>query len=151
MHGRRAGACASRRHRQPPPDGVWGTPPDIVRTLPGYDPDVAKSCAGTREIMQKLGYGPDKRLAVTVSTRNIPFFRNAAVILIDQFKEIFIDGQIEPIEAANWYPKLRRKDHTLAFTVSEGRSTIPTKNYTKFMPAVGNAIIADTAIRRSTR
>src|SRR6202048_3709990 len=72
----------------PPPEGVWGMPPDMLKTLPGYDPDVPKNRAEARKIMEKLGYGPDKRLAVTVSTRNIPPFRDPAVILIDQLKEL---------------------------------------------------------------
>src|SRR4051812_21770250 len=28
---------------QPPPNGVWGMPADMLRTLPGYDPDIAKN------------------------------------------------------------------------------------------------------------
>jgi len=28
---------------QPPPEGVWGMPPEMLRTLPGYDPNVAKN------------------------------------------------------------------------------------------------------------
>src|SRR5947209_6632939 len=51
---------------QPPPDGVWGLPAEKLVELPGYDPDVAKNRAEARAIMEKLGYGPDKRLAVTV-------------------------------------------------------------------------------------
>src|SRR5262249_35790542 len=49
--------------------------------IPGYDPDVQKNRAEAREIMKKLGYGPDKRLEVKVSTRNVPSFRDPAVIL----------------------------------------------------------------------
>ena len=49
---------------QPPPQGVWGMPAEMLRTLPGYDPDVAKNRAKARELMQKAGYGPDKRLAI---------------------------------------------------------------------------------------
>jgi peptide/nickel transport system substrate-binding protein len=30
----------------PPPAGVWGMPPDILATIPGYGPDVAKNRAG---------------------------------------------------------------------------------------------------------
>jgi peptide/nickel transport system substrate-binding protein len=56
---------------QPPPEGVWGMPRDMLRILPGYDPDVAKNRAQARGIMEKLGYGPDNRLAVKVSARNI--------------------------------------------------------------------------------
>ena len=46
---------------QPLPEGVWGMPPDVQRTLPGYDPDVQKNRSEARAIMQKLGYGPDNR------------------------------------------------------------------------------------------
>ena len=76
----------------PPPEGLWGMPPEMLATLPGYDPDIAKNRAEARKIMEKLGYGPDKRLAVTLSSRNIPAYRDPAVILIDQVKEIYIDA-----------------------------------------------------------
>src|SRR6516162_10967168 len=48
---------------QPPPNGVWGMPAEMLRTLPGYDPDIGKNREQARQIMRKLGYGPDKRLA----------------------------------------------------------------------------------------
>src|SRR5215831_3930548 len=86
----------------PPPEGVWGMPPEMLKTLPGYDPDVPRNRVEARKIMEKLGYGPDKHLAVTVSTRNIPPYRDPAVILIDQLKEVYIDGQLEPIDTAQW-------------------------------------------------
>src|SRR5215204_5590289 len=44
----------------PPPAGTWGMPPEVLHTLPGYGPDVQKNRAEAREIMKKLGYGPDK-------------------------------------------------------------------------------------------
>ena len=40
--------------------------------FPGYGPDIAKNRAEARKIMEKLGYGPDKRLAVTVATATSP-------------------------------------------------------------------------------
>jgi peptide/nickel transport system substrate-binding protein len=49
---------------QPPPGGLWGMPPEVLQTLPGYDPDVRKNRADARQIMQKLGYGPDNRLKI---------------------------------------------------------------------------------------
>jgi peptide/nickel transport system substrate-binding protein len=27
----------------PPPEAVWGMPPDMLKMLPGYDPDVQKN------------------------------------------------------------------------------------------------------------
>jgi peptide/nickel transport system substrate-binding protein len=56
-----------------------------------FNPDIAKNRTAARKILEGLGYGPDKRLAVTMSTRNVPGYRDAAVILIDQLKEIYID------------------------------------------------------------
>src|ERR1700730_972374 len=104
---------------QPLPNGVWGMSADMLATLPGYDPDVAKNRAQAKQIMQGLGYGPDKRLAVTVTTRNVAAYRDPAVILIDQLKEIYIDGTLNPIDPPQWYPTVMRKDYTLAFTVTE--------------------------------
>jgi peptide/nickel transport system substrate-binding protein len=69
--------------------------------------------------MEKLGYGPNKRLAVTVSTRNTAGYLDPAVIAIDQMKEIYIDGTLEPIETANWFPKVIRKDYTVGANISE--------------------------------
>src|SRR5436305_167108 len=98
----------------PPPEGLWGMPPELLQTIPGYGPDVAKNRTDAREIMKNLGYGPDKRLELTISTRNVPSFRDPAVILIDQLKEIYVDGVLDTIETANWHSKVTRKDYIVA-------------------------------------
>jgi peptide/nickel transport system substrate-binding protein len=46
----------------PPPGGLWGLPPEILLTPPGYGPDVAANSAEARQLMEKHGYGPDHRL-----------------------------------------------------------------------------------------
>src|SRR5438477_2166453 len=104
---------------QPPPDGLWGMPAEMLQKLPGYDPDVAKSRAEARKLMEKLGYGPNNRLAVTVSTRNIAPYRDPAVILIDHLREIYIDGVLDPIDTTQWYPTLTRKDYKVGLNVIE--------------------------------
>ena len=102
----------------PPPEGIWGIPIEQLRPLPGYGLAVAKSREEAREIMRRLGYGPETPLRVTVSVRNIPAYRDPAAILIDQLKSIGIDGELETVETANWIPKLMRKDFTLAISLS---------------------------------
>jgi len=37
-----------------------------------------------------------------------------AVALIDQLKEIYIDGEVEPIDNALWFAKVMRHDYTVA-------------------------------------
>jgi ABC-type transport system substrate-binding protein len=92
----------------------------------GPDPELGRLGQG---IMQKLGYGPDKRLAVTVSSRNIPAYRDPAVILIDQLKEIYIDGVLEPVETANWFPKVMRKDYTVGINGTESGVDDPDQQF----------------------
>jgi len=113
----------------PPPEGLWGMPPEMLATLPGYDPDIAKNRAEARELMEKLGYGPEKRLALTLSSRNIPAYRDPAVILIDQLKEICIDATLEPVETVNWFPKIYRKDYTIAINGTESGVDDPDQQF----------------------
>src|SRR5712691_4540425 len=103
---------------QPPPEGIWGMPPEMLKTLPGYDPDVQKNRAEARQIMAKLGYGPDKRLETKVSTRNIAPYRDAAILLIDQLKQIYIDTELELIDTVQWYPKIMRQDFTVSLNLT---------------------------------
>jgi len=114
---------------QPLPEGVWGMPPDIQNTLPGYDPDVQKNRSEARAIMRKLGYGPDNRLALKVSTRNVPPFRDPAVILIDQLKDVFIEGELEIVETALWYPKMYRKDYKIGLNLTGGGVDDPDQQF----------------------
>ena len=101
----------------PPPDGVWGMPPEMLKDLPGYG-DVAKAREEARELMQEAGYGPDKRLKIKVSTRNIATFRDPAVILIDQLKQIYVDGELEIIDTAVYYNRVFKKDYVVALNLS---------------------------------
>jgi peptide/nickel transport system substrate-binding protein len=113
----------------PPPEGLWGMPPDMLKTLPGYDPDIEKNRAEARKIMEKLGYGPGKRLELTLSSRNIPAYRDPAVILIDQLKQIYVDATLEPVETANWFPKIYRKDYTIAINGTESGVDDPDQQF----------------------
>jgi peptide/nickel transport system substrate-binding protein len=113
----------------PPPAGRWGVPRDVLETLPTYGSDVAKNRAEAKNIMAGLGYGPNNRLSVTVTTRNVPAYRDPAVLLIDQMKEIYIDGVLEPIDTPNWYPRVMRKDYAIGLTVGENGLDDPDQQF----------------------
>src|SRR3989440_9221402 len=104
---------------QPAPSGLWGMPADMLKALPGYDPDIQTNRAQARTTMEKLGYGPDKRLGITGSTRNVAGYRDPAVILMDQLKEIYFDAQLETLDTTQWYPKVMRKGYKVGLTVTE--------------------------------
>ncbi len=99
---------------QPTPGGKWGLPPDKLRELPGYGPDVAANRTRARQMVAKLGYGPEKHLPIKLLTRDIATYRNPAVILIDQLKEIFIDAELDAIDTSQYFPRKMRKDFTVA-------------------------------------
>ncbi len=115
-----------------PPEGVWGMPPEMVRSLPGYDPDVAANRAEARKLMEKQGYGPNKRLQTKVTTRNIPPYRDPAIILIDQLKEIYIDGELELLDTTQWYPRITRKEFTIGLNLVTNGIDDPDQSFYEF-------------------
>ncbi len=102
---------------QPPPGGLWGMPPEMLKTLPGYDPDVRKNREQARAIMRGLGYGPENRLKIKVMTRDLSFYKAPAVLLMDQLKEIYIESELDTVETPAFFPRVYRKDYTLAFNL----------------------------------
>jgi peptide/nickel transport system substrate-binding protein len=116
---------------QPAQEGIWGMPLEVLQTLPGYGPDVKTNREEAQALMRSLGYGPDNRFMVIVSTRNIPWYRDPAAILIDQLKEIWVDGELETVETANWVQKLMRKDFTVALSLSGSAVDDPDTSFTR--------------------
>ena len=102
----------------PRPAGEWGMPPEMVSSLTGYGPDTDRNIAEAQAIMQKLGYSDAKPLPIKIQTRNLPTYRDAAVILADQLKKIYIAGELDVLETPQWYARLARKDYTIGLNVT---------------------------------
>jgi len=101
----------------PPPEGVWGLPPDQLKTLPGYG-DVNKDREEARKIMAKLGYSASNPLKIKVATRNLATYRDPAAVLIDQLKSIYIDAELDPVESSSWFAKVARKDYQVGLNLT---------------------------------
>ena len=113
---------------QPPPEGLWGMPPDEAKKLPGYGPDVEQNRAEGRQIMQQLGYGPARPLAIKVTARNLLFYRDPAVLLIDQLKQCISMASSKQIDTPQYFPKILRKDFTVALNLqTSGPDPDPTE------------------------
>lgn len=113
----------------PPPVGVWGIPLEILATATGYGADVQKNRAEARAIMEKLGYGPNNQLKVKIATRNNSTFRDAAAVLIDQMKEIYIFGEFDLMETAVWYPKLVAGDYAVGMNMTANSIDDPDQTF----------------------
>ncbi|MGE3918232.1 MAG: ABC transporter substrate-binding protein, partial [Hyphomicrobiaceae bacterium] len=113
----------------PGPEGSWSLPPEVLKELPGYSDDIAGRREKARAAMKTAGFGPDKTVKVKIMTRNIPTYRDAAVILISQLKEIYIDAEIELVETANQLPRLVRRDYQMALSQVGNGVDDPDQNY----------------------
>jgi hypothetical protein len=114
---------------QPPEAGFWGMPAEMLAAVPGYGPDVQKNREEARALMKKLGYGPDKRLPLKVSTRGISIYKDAAVIFASQLKEIWIDAEVDIIETSQWFAKIGRKAYSVGLNTTGNGVDDPDQNY----------------------
>ncbi|HWV80458.1 MAG TPA: ABC transporter substrate-binding protein [Hyphomicrobiaceae bacterium] len=128
----------------PLPEGSWGMPPEELKKMTGYGGDVEKNRAEARKIMEGLGYSASKPLKIKVSTRNIAIYRDPAVILIDQLKQIYIDGELDVVDTPLWHAKVARKDYQVGLNLTgtpvddpdvvfvEGYACKSERNYTNY-------------------
>ena len=93
-------------------------PPEVLKNVAGYHPDVAANRAEAQKIMKSLGYGPNNPLKIKVATRNIAVYRDPAVLLIDHLKEIYIAGELDTVETSNWHAKVARKDYQVGLNLT---------------------------------
>ena len=89
-----------------------------------------KNRAEAREIMKKLGYGPDKRLPVKVTTRNIAGLpRSGGAADRPAEGDLHRRRRSNAIDTTQWYPKVMRKDYTVGLTVSENGLDDPDQQF----------------------
>jgi peptide/nickel transport system substrate-binding protein len=140
------------------PEGEWGMPPEMVSSLTGYGPDTEKNIAEAQAIMQKLGYSDAKPLQIKIQTRNLPTYRDPAVILTDQLKKIYITSEIDILDTPRWYARLAKKDYTIGLNVTgvsvddpdgnivENYSCKSERNYTQYCNAeVDRLLVAQSS------
>ncbi len=113
----------------PPPQGVWGMPTEFLQSVAGYDPDVNANREKARVLMRAEGYGPNNRLKVEVSTRNIAAYRDPAVILIDHLRQIYVDATMKTIETSNWHATVARKDYVVGLNATAVGVDDPDANF----------------------
>ena len=113
----------------PGPEGVWGMPDEVLHTLTGYGPDVAKNRTEARAIMTKLGYGPDNMLKTKIFTRTINTFRDPALIMNDQLKQVFIDAELDVVDTPQFYSRVFKKDYTIGVNQTGSALDDPDQNF----------------------
>jgi peptide/nickel transport system substrate-binding protein len=140
-HGRLGGAML------PKAEGEWGMPDDMMASLPGYGTDTERNLHDAQAIMEKLGYSETKPLQIKIQTRNLPTYRDPAVIVSDQLKKIHIVSELDILDTPRWYSRLARKEYTIGLNVTgvsvddpdgnivENYSCNSERNYTQYCNA----------------
>ena len=113
----------------PSPAGVWGMPKDFQETLLGYHPDIAKNREQAREIMRKIGYGPENRLKTKIFTRDLASFRDPALIMSDQLKDVYIDAELEVVDTPLYYNRVFKKDYSIGVNQTGSSLDDPDQNF----------------------
>jgi peptide/nickel transport system substrate-binding protein len=72
---------------------------------------VQKNRAEARQIMAGLGYDPDHRLSIKVTSQDWAIYRDP------QLKQVYIDGELELVDTPQYYPKILRKDYAVALNL----------------------------------
>ena len=100
------------------PEGIWGMPPKVIETLPGYGGTIEERRAEARKLMEELGYGPDNKLKVKVSTRDLASYKDPAVIMVDQLNQVHFEAELEIIESTVWFGRAARQDYAIALNLT---------------------------------
>ena len=128
-------------------------PPNVIQTMPGYGTDIAKNRDEARKIMESLGYNAKNPLKLKVSTRNIAIYRDPAVILLDQLRQIHIAAELEVIDTSIWHTKVTRGEFSVGMNLTgvgvddpdvnlyENYSCNSERNYTKYCNKQVDALI----------
>lgn len=101
-----------------PPEGEWGLPREELEKLESYGGTVEERRAKAREIMESLGYGPNKKLPIKVSTRDFSSYKDSAVILVDQLSQIYFDPELEVIESSLYFNRMIHGKYQIALNLS---------------------------------
>ena len=64
--------------------------------------------------MTSLGYGPSNPLKIKLTVRNIALFRDPAVVVQGQLREVWIEAEMDLVETPQYAPKMTRKDYTIS-------------------------------------
>jgi peptide/nickel transport system substrate-binding protein len=138
----------------PKPVGDWGMPDEMVSQLTGFGADTKKNIGDAQAIMQKLGYSEEKPLPIKIQTRNLPTYRDPAVILVDQLKKIYISAELDIVDTPRWYARMAKKDYTIGLNLTgvsvddpdgnlvENYSCNSERNYTQYCSAEVDRLLA---------
>ena len=114
------------------PGTPYATPPEELKKLAGYWPDIEKSRAEARRLLKEAGV--PEGFSFTFKNRGIPHpYEPIGVWLIDQWRQIGLNVKQEFIEASAYHPMLKRGDFETAMDFQCGFIVEPDLDLPRFL------------------
>ncbi len=114
------------------PGTPYATPPEELKKLAGYWPDINASRAEARRLLKEAGV-PDG-FAFTFKNRGIPQpYEPLGIWLLDQWRQIGLNVKQETIEASAYHPMLKRGDFEVAMDFQCGFIVEPDLDLGRFL------------------
>jgi peptide/nickel transport system substrate-binding protein len=112
----------------PKPYGVWGLLDRDLARLPGYGKP-ADEKAQARKLLAEAGHGPANPLRLELATRNIPIYIDFASFVINELKQVGVEGTLKQVETAQWHPLATRKEYQAAPNLTGVGADDPDANF----------------------
>jgi peptide/nickel transport system substrate-binding protein len=114
------------------PGTPYATPPEELKKLAGYWPDINASRAEAKRLLREAGV-PDG-FAFTFKNRGIPQpYEPLGIWMIDQWRQIGLNVKQEVIEASAYHPMLKRGDFEVAMDFQCGFIVEPDLDLGRFL------------------
>jgi peptide/nickel transport system substrate-binding protein len=96
--------------------------------LPGYG-DIETSQEQARALMASLGHGAANPLKARLTTRSSRNYVDAAIWVVSQLKDIWIDAELHQVEGAEWYGTVAKREFQFALNASATAADDPDVNF----------------------
>src|SRR4029434_1186794 len=112
----------------PKPYGVWGMLEKDLLALPGYGkPDEMKAQA--KKLLNEAGITTQNPLKVEMGVRAIAIYLDMASFVINELKQVGIEGTLKQIETAQWHATATRGDYQIGANLTGLGTDDPDANF----------------------
>ena len=112
----------------PKPFGFWGMAEKDLTALPGYGKaDEMKDQA--RKLLRESGITPQNPLKVEMGVRAIAIYLDMASFVVNELKQVGIEGTLKQVETAQWHPMATRGDYTIGANLTGLGTDDPDANF----------------------
>jgi len=112
----------------PKPYGFWGMAEKDLSALPGYGKaDEMKDQA--RKLLREAGITPQNPLKVEMGVRAIAIYLDMASFVVNELKQVGIEGTLKQVETPQWHPMATRGDYTIGANLTGLGTDDPDANF----------------------